>query len=46
MAARHTNLGLLVLLMVVLLTGTLAFAAGTSTGRATVVAHGLAGLGS
>jgi DMSO/TMAO reductase YedYZ molybdopterin-dependent catalytic subunit len=42
--ARRTNLGLLVGLVTALVTGGLAFAAGTGWGRPVVVAHGLAGL--
>ena len=42
--ARRTNLGLLILLVGALVTGGLAFAAGTGWGRPVVVAHGLAGL--
>jgi DMSO/TMAO reductase YedYZ molybdopterin-dependent catalytic subunit len=44
MAARRTNLALLAVLVVALVTGGLAFAAGTGWGRPVVVAHGLAGL--
>jgi DMSO/TMAO reductase YedYZ molybdopterin-dependent catalytic subunit len=42
--ARRTNLGLLVVLVVALASGGLAFAAGTGWGRPVLVAHGLAGL--
>ena len=44
MGARRTNLALLIVLVVALATGGLAFAAGTGWGRPVVVAHGLAGL--
>jgi DMSO/TMAO reductase YedYZ molybdopterin-dependent catalytic subunit len=44
MGARRTNLALLVVLVVALASGGLAFAAGTGWGRPVVVAHGLAGL--
>lgn len=44
MAGRRTNLGLLVALVVAMGTGVGAFALGTPTGRAVVVAHGAAGL--
>lgn len=44
MRARRTNLALLIVLVVALVTGGLAFAAGTGWGRPVVVAHGLAGL--
>jgi DMSO/TMAO reductase YedYZ molybdopterin-dependent catalytic subunit len=44
MGTRRTNLALLVVLVVALATGGLAFAAGTGWGRPVVVAHGLAGL--
>lgn len=45
MTARHTNLGLLVLLLAALGTGTLAFATGTAVGRVVVIVHGVIGLG-
>jgi DMSO/TMAO reductase YedYZ molybdopterin-dependent catalytic subunit len=41
---RRTNLALLAVLVVALVSGGLAFAAGTGWGRPVVVAHGLAGL--
>src|SRR5829696_4546573 len=44
LGARRTNLGLLIGLVAALVTGGLAFAAGTGWGRPVVVAHGLAGL--
>jgi DMSO/TMAO reductase YedYZ molybdopterin-dependent catalytic subunit len=44
MGARRTNLGLLVMLVVALASGGLAFAAGTGWGRPVVVGHGIAGL--
>jgi DMSO/TMAO reductase YedYZ molybdopterin-dependent catalytic subunit len=44
MGARRTNLWLLVVLVVALASGGLAFAAGTGWGRPVVVGHGLAGL--
>jgi DMSO/TMAO reductase YedYZ molybdopterin-dependent catalytic subunit len=44
MGARRTNLALLVVLVVALASGGLAFAAGTGWGRPVVVAHGLVGL--
>ena len=44
MGPRRTNLALLIVLVVALATGGLAFAAGTGWGRPVVVAHGLAGL--
>ena len=44
MGPRRTNLALLIMLVVALATGGLAFAAGTGWGRPVVVAHGLAGL--
>jgi DMSO/TMAO reductase YedYZ molybdopterin-dependent catalytic subunit len=44
MGARRTNLALLVVLVVALASGGLAFAAGTGWGRPVLVAHGLAGL--
>jgi DMSO/TMAO reductase YedYZ molybdopterin-dependent catalytic subunit len=44
MGARRTNLGLLVVLVVTLVSGGLAFAAGTGWARPVVVGHGLAGL--
>jgi DMSO/TMAO reductase YedYZ molybdopterin-dependent catalytic subunit len=44
MGPRRTNLALLIVLVVTLATGGLAFAAGTGWGRPVVVAHGLAGL--
>jgi DMSO/TMAO reductase YedYZ molybdopterin-dependent catalytic subunit len=44
MGARRTNLGLLVVLVVALASGGLAFAAGTGWGRPVVVGHGIAGL--
>ena len=44
MGPRRTNLALLLVLVVALVTGGLAFAAGTGWGRPVVVAHGLAGL--
>jgi DMSO/TMAO reductase YedYZ molybdopterin-dependent catalytic subunit len=44
MGPRRTNLALLIVLVVALVTGGLAFAAGTGWGRPVVVAHGLAGL--
>jgi hypothetical protein len=45
MAARRTNLELLVLLVAALGTGALAFATGTSIGWGVTVAHGVVGLG-
>jgi hypothetical protein len=42
---RRTNLALLALLVLALLTGTVAYALGAPSGRAVVVAHGAAGLG-
>jgi DMSO/TMAO reductase YedYZ molybdopterin-dependent catalytic subunit len=44
MGTRRTNLALLVVLVVALVSGGLAFAAGTGWGRPVVVAHGAAGL--
>ena len=44
MGARRTNLALLVVLVMALVSGGLAFAAGTGWGRPVLVAHGLAGL--
>ena len=44
MGPRRTNLALLIVLVVALATGGLAFSAGTGWGRPVVVAHGLAGL--
>src|SRR5918995_3643987 len=44
MGPRRTNLALLIVLVVALATGGLAFAAGTGWGRPVMVAHGLAGL--
>ncbi len=44
MGLRRTNLALLIVLVVAVVTGGLAFAAGTGWGRPVVVAHGLAGL--
>jgi hypothetical protein len=44
MTGRRTNLGLLVALVVATGTGVGAFAVGTPSGRAVVVAHGVAGL--
>jgi DMSO/TMAO reductase YedYZ molybdopterin-dependent catalytic subunit len=44
MGPRRTNLALLVVLVVALVSGGLAFAAGTGWGRPVLVAHGLAGL--
>jgi DMSO/TMAO reductase YedYZ molybdopterin-dependent catalytic subunit len=44
MGPRRTNLALLVVLAVALVSGGLAFAAGTGWGRPVLVAHGLAGL--
>jgi DMSO/TMAO reductase YedYZ molybdopterin-dependent catalytic subunit len=44
MSPRRTNLALLAVLVVALVSGGLAFAAGTGWGRPVVVAHGLAGL--
>ncbi|HEX7148125.1 MAG TPA: molybdopterin-dependent oxidoreductase [Actinomycetota bacterium] len=44
MGPRRTNLALLIVLVGALVTGGLAFAAGTGWGRPVVVAHGLAGL--
>ena len=41
---RRTNLALLVMLVAALVSGGLAFAAGTGWGRPVVVGHGLAGL--
>ena len=43
-AGRRTNLALLVLLGVVLLTGALAFAIGAGWGRWVAIGHGVAGL--
>ncbi|MGH8932081.1 MAG: molybdopterin-dependent oxidoreductase [Egibacteraceae bacterium] len=45
MAARQTNLGLLVLLALALLTGTVAFGIGVPAGRAVAIAHGVVGAG-
>lgn len=44
MAGRRTNLALLVALVVAMGTGVAAFAVGTASGRAVVVAHGVAGI--
>ncbi len=44
MGMRRTNLALLAVLVVALVSGGLAFAAGTGWGRPVVVAHGVAGL--
>jgi DMSO/TMAO reductase YedYZ molybdopterin-dependent catalytic subunit len=44
MGPRRTNLALLVVLVMALVSGGLAFAAGTGWGRPVLVAHGLAGL--
>jgi DMSO/TMAO reductase YedYZ molybdopterin-dependent catalytic subunit len=44
MGTRRTNLALLTVLVVALVSGGLAFAAGTGWGRPVVVGHGLAGL--
>jgi hypothetical protein len=44
MGVRRTNLGLLIALVVALVSGGMAFAAGTGWGRPVVVGHGLAGL--
>jgi DMSO/TMAO reductase YedYZ molybdopterin-dependent catalytic subunit len=44
MGARRTNLALLAVLVAALVSGGLAFAAGTGWGRPVVLAHGLAGL--
>jgi hypothetical protein len=44
MSPRRTNLALLVVLVAALVSGGLAFAAGTGWGRPVLVAHGLAGL--
>jgi DMSO/TMAO reductase YedYZ molybdopterin-dependent catalytic subunit len=44
MRTRRTNLALLVVLVIALVSGGLAFAAGTGWGRPVVVAHGAAGL--
>src|SRR5215207_11356420 len=44
MRTRRTNLGLLAVLAVALVTGALAFAAGTGWGRPVVVGHAVAGL--
>jgi DMSO/TMAO reductase YedYZ molybdopterin-dependent catalytic subunit len=44
MGMRRTNLALLAVLVVALVTGGLAFAAGTGWGRPAVLAHGAAGL--
>jgi DMSO/TMAO reductase YedYZ molybdopterin-dependent catalytic subunit len=43
-AARHTNIALLAMLFVALLTGFLAYGIGTAWGRWVVVAHGVAGV--
>jgi hypothetical protein len=45
MASRRTNLGLLALLALGLLTGTLAFGVGVAAGRAITIAHGVVGFG-
>ncbi|MGH8905118.1 MAG: molybdopterin-dependent oxidoreductase [Egibacteraceae bacterium] len=45
MAARRTNLGLLVLLTLGLVTGTVAFGVGVPGGRAVTIAHGIVGVG-
>jgi DMSO/TMAO reductase YedYZ molybdopterin-dependent catalytic subunit len=44
MGPRRTNLALLIVLVVALVSGAVAFAAGTGWGRPVVVLHGLAGL--
>ncbi len=44
MATRRTNLGLLLLLTAVLVTGVVAFGLGTHPGRLVLVAHGTAGV--
>jgi hypothetical protein len=44
MSPRRTNLALLLALGIALVSGAMAFAAGTGWGRPVVVAHGLAGL--
>ena len=45
MAARQTNLGLLILLAVALATGTVAFGVGVPAGRLVTIGHGVAGVG-
>jgi DMSO/TMAO reductase YedYZ molybdopterin-dependent catalytic subunit len=45
MGGRRTNLALLALLVLALASGTLAYGLGAPSGRAVVVAHGVAGLG-
>lgn len=45
MGGRRTNLALLLLLPLALLTGTIAYAVGAPSGRAVVIGHGVLGLG-